>query len=91
MISIIGYMAMACLIVAAIPQAIKAVREGHSKGIAGGYIGLLLAGFILMLTYLWVSKPVVPVMINYAVNILMMLIIGYYKVFPRHEKENNQS
>lgn len=88
MIHLLGYAAMMCLIVAAVPQAIKAVKEGHSKGMATGYLVLLLTGFTLMSSYLILNKPVWPVIINYGVNILMMLIIGFYKVFPRNEKEN---
>lgn len=74
---------MICLITAAIPQAIKAYREGHSNGIAGPFIVLLLIGFSLMSLYLWLTKPIWPVLINYLFNIVMMLIIGRYKVFPR--------
>jgi uncharacterized protein with PQ loop repeat len=83
MITILGYMAMMCLMTAAIPQAIKTIRQGHSTGISAGYLILLLAGFILMSSYLLLTKPVIPVLLNYLFNILMMLIIGYYKLFPR--------
>ena len=83
MINILGYFAMMCLVCAAVPQAIKAVKEGHSNGVAGAYIVLLLAGFTSMLIFLAISKPIWPVMVNYAVNIVMMSIIGYYKLLPR--------
>jgi uncharacterized protein with PQ loop repeat len=86
MINIIGYMAMTCLIIAAIPQVIKSIKEGHSNGIAGGYIILLISGFSLMATYLLFTKPIIPVLINYMFNIMMMLTIGYYKLFPRSPK-----
>lgn len=86
MISIIGYIAMFCLMTASIPQAVKSVREGHSKGMAGGYIIFLLSGFGLMTTYLLLTKPIIPVIVNYLSNILMMLVIGYYKLFPRRIK-----
>lgn len=74
---------MCCLMTAAIPQAIKAYKEGHSRGIAGPYVVLLLTGFILMSVYLILTKPVYPVLINYVANIVMMCIVGYYKLFPR--------
>ena len=83
MIQLIGYAAMLCLASAAIPQVFKTIVDGHSKGIAGGYIALLLCGFTLMSTYLLLTKPVWPVLINYMINIMMMLTIGYYKLFPR--------
>lgn len=83
MINIIGYIAMACLITAAIPQAMKSVKDGHSDGIAGGFLILLLGGFSLMSIYLVLTKPIIPILINYLCNIVMMLVIGYYKVHPR--------
>jgi uncharacterized protein with PQ loop repeat len=83
MINILGYFAMMCLICAAIPQAIKSIRDGHSNGIAGGFVVLLLTGFISMLSFLALSKPIWPVMVNYAFNIVMISVIGYYKLFPR--------
>lgn len=71
------------LIIAAVPQVIKTFKEGHSRGIAGGYIILLLIGFSSMMIYLLLTKPIIPVIINYLFNIVMMLILGYYKLFPR--------
>lgn len=85
MVSIIGYLAMVCLMTATIPQAIKSYKDGHSNGIAGGYLILLLSGFTLMATYLLLTKPIVPVLVNYASNIVMMLVVGYYKLFPRNK------
>jgi uncharacterized protein with PQ loop repeat len=83
MINIIGIIAMLCLMTATIPQAIKSIKDGHSKGIAGGYLILLLTGFSLMSIYLLLTKPIIPVLVNYASNIVMMLVVGYYKIFPR--------
>jgi uncharacterized protein with PQ loop repeat len=83
MIQLIGYIAMACLACATLPQVYKTVKEGHSNGMAGGYIVLLLSGFSLMSTYLLLTKPVWPVLINYFINTTSMLTIGYYKLFPR--------
>ncbi len=83
MAQIIGYAAMLCLASATLPQVYKTIKEGHSNGMAGGYIVLLLSGFSLMSTYLLLTKPVWPVLLNYLINITMMLTIGYYKLFPR--------
>ena len=83
MIHLLGYVAMACLITASVPQAVKAIREGHSHGVSGYFLILLLVGFGLMSTYLCLTKPVYPVLINYLSNIVMMGVVAYYKVFPR--------
>lgn len=83
MISILGYLATFCLVIAALPQAIKSIKDGHSNGIASGFIILLIAGFGLMSLFLLLTKPIIPLMLNYLGNTIMMSIIGYYKLFPR--------
>jgi uncharacterized protein with PQ loop repeat len=83
MINLLGYVAMFFLIIAALPQVVKTFKEGHSDGLAGGYIVLLLVGFSLMATYLFLTKPVIPVILNYLFNIVMISILGFYKLFPR--------
>lgn len=83
MIHLLGYVAMVCLMTATIPQAIKSIKDGHSRGMAGGYLILLLSGFSLMSAYLLLTKPIIPVLLNYFANIIMMLVVAYYKLFPR--------
>ena len=83
MIDIIGYLAMTCLMVSAIPQVIKVIKQGHADGMAVSYLSLLIVGFTLMATYIMLTKPLYPVVINYVINVLSMLIISYYKIFPR--------
>jgi uncharacterized protein with PQ loop repeat len=83
MIHLLGYVAMACLITAAFPQAYKAIRDGHSHGVSGAFLILLMVGFGLMSVYLVLTKPVYPVLINYLSNMVMMGVVAYYKLFPR--------
>lgn len=83
MINIVGYLAMICLMISAIPQLIKVIKAGHADGMSSSYLLLLIMGFSLMATYIMLTKPLYPVVINYVINILSMLTIGYYKIFPR--------
>jgi len=83
MISIIGYIAMVCLIGSSIPQAIKSVKDGHADGLSVGFLALLQVGFVLMITYLLANNPVIPVLLNYVANIIVWAIPCYYKLYPR--------
>jgi uncharacterized protein with PQ loop repeat len=83
MIHLLGYVAMACLMAAGAPQAYKSYKDGHSRGIAGIFLILLLSGFSLMSLYLLLTKPILPVLFNYMANIITMLVVSYYKLFPR--------
>lgn len=83
MISIIGYIAMACLIGSAVPQAIKTIKDGHADGLSVSYLVLLQVGFVLMISYLLATNPVIPVLLNYVANIVVWAIPCYYKAYPR--------
>jgi uncharacterized protein with PQ loop repeat len=84
MIQTLGYIATFFVSAAALPQTIKAVREGHSRGVSGVFLSMLMVGFILMSLYLCLTKPVYPVLINYVINMVLMGIVSYYKLFPRN-------
>lgn len=72
------------LMFAGIPQAIKSIKQGHSNGMSPVYITFLIIGFMLMITYISLTKPLIPLIINYTINIISLSIVAWYKIFPRH-------
>lgn len=86
MYDIVGYLAAAFLMFAALPQAIKVVRQGHADGMIPIYLIMLLIGFILMLIFVIEVNPKIQLILNYSFNIVLYLIISYYKIFPRRLK-----
>lgn len=85
-IDLVGILALLCLAGCAIPQVIKTIRDGNSDGLSLAYIILLECGFILMVTYVLLTKPLIPVIVNYIINIIMVGILIKYKLFPRRKK-----
>ena len=83
MIAILGYIAMVCLITSFIPQVIKSIKDGHSAGVSLGFIMLALVGFVLMWLYIYLTTPIIPVLLNYGFNSAMILVVLWYKLFPR--------
>lgn len=82
MIETIGWISQICLAMSAIPQAYHCWKTKSAVGIAMGMIALWIVGEILGLGYVcFVTYPVVlwPLVLNYAVNTILVLVICYYK------------
>jgi len=78
---IIGWIGSLLLAVCALPQAILSYRQKHSEGISHGMLFLWGLGELFVLAYV-VWKMDLPLIVNYGANLIMILIIGYYKYFP---------
>lgn len=65
-----------------LPQAIECWRAGHSRGLAWGFLGLWAGGEILTLAYI-LPKMDWPLIFNYAVNLVFLGVMLYYKIRPR--------
>lgn len=82
MLEAIGYFGAACFALCAVPQAYKSIKEGHSKGVSFGLLSLWSLGEISLLIYT-VPKQDLPLIVNYASNLILLLIILKYKFRPR--------
>lgn len=89
-IEIIGWIGSLFLGICAIPQAFKSWRQKHSKGLSCLTLALWFLGEILVFIYTVVEITPLPypLLFNYLLNILLLLIIIYYKWFP---KDNNDT
>lgn len=78
----IGWLGSVLLALCGLPQAILAIKEGHSKGISWWFLGMWGVGEVLVLVYILPLNQV-PLILNYAVNIVFVAIILKYKIKPR--------
>jgi uncharacterized protein with PQ loop repeat len=66
----------------ALPQAWQSYREGHSRGLAWGFIGSWFIGEVSMLIYIVPMRD--PALIfNYVLNFVLLLIMLRYKIWER--------
>jgi uncharacterized protein with PQ loop repeat len=79
---IIGWIGSMMLALCAVPQAIQSFRQKHSRGISSWMIGLWFAGEVLTAAYV-LPKQDYPLLLNYAVNIGCLVVIGWYKYRPK--------
>ncbi len=80
---IFGWLGSICLAICGIPQAFQSIKDKHSHGISWGFVLLWSFGEIFALAYVY-DKLDLPLLLNYATNILILGIILYYKINPKN-------
>jgi len=80
---IMGWLGSICLAICGIPQAWQSIKDKHSHGISWGFVLLWAFGEIFALAYVY-DKLDLPLLLNYATNILILAVILYYKIKPQN-------
>lgn len=71
------------LVGAGLPQLLRVIRQGHADGISEKYLSMLVVGFISMTIFSLLTSAPKPVVISYAIQIVVFSIMTFYKFFPR--------
>jgi uncharacterized protein with PQ loop repeat len=75
---IIGYLALIILLICNIPQVVKSLKTHVFDGLSILSIVLKLTGFIFLLIYILLDdKLQLPLLLNYVLNSLGLIIILY--------------
>lgn len=84
---ILGWIGGITLALSSIPQLLRTIRDGHADGLSGVFIASWLIGEVLSLVYV---APTLnwPIIANYSINLLILLGIVYYKVWPRSSRKS---
>lgn len=88
MLEFIGWIGSIAFAICGAPQAWQSLKEGHSKGIAMGFISLWLIGEICTIVYV-IPKGHAPLIFNYLGNLLFAGTIIYYKLYPRLDGQSH--
>lgn len=84
--AVLGWLGSICLALCGVPQAIMSYKDRHSHGISWGFLVLWAFGELFALAYVY-DKLDLPLLLNYAVNILIVGVILYFKVRPEVDPE----
>lgn len=84
---ILGWLGSVCLALCGVPQAMQSYKEKHSDGISWGFLLLWAFGEIFALLYVF-DKLDMPLLMNYAANILIVGVMLYYKIKPQSTLED---
>jgi len=81
MIEAFGIAGAILLALCAAPQAILSYKQKHSSGVSSTFLSMWFFGEILMLAYVAIVSPDWILISNYILNIVLVGVIIYYKVF----------
>jgi len=68
-----------------IPQAVKCYQQGHGKGLSQALLWMWVVGEIIALFYAYMKDLPVPLLLNYSINLICLLVILRYKYVPRRD------
>lgn len=83
MIDLIGWVGSICFAICALPQALQSYQQKNSNGISWGFLLLWLVGEILTLAYVVLTTAQLPLITNYVLNFIFLIVIIWFKVFPK--------
>lgn len=81
MVELLGWIANILFMLAASPQAYKSYKEGHSHGVSAGMLWIWCAGESLSIVYGVLVEVPLPILVNYVINLLFILVILKYKYY----------
>lgn len=68
----------------AVPQVIRTVRDGHARNLSSLFLWMWLSGEVLCGGGTLLDVGVVPwLLFNYSLNLVCVLVLLHYKLFPR--------
>lgn len=82
LLEVVGWAGSVLLAFCGLPQAVESCRRGSSAGVTWGLLLMWGVGEVLTLMYV-LPKMELPLLFNYAANIVFISVIAYYKVWPR--------
>jgi len=85
MLEAVGWLGGFLLAICGAPLAWQSYKNGHSEGIAWGFLWLWFWGEVLVLIYV-LPQFLWPLILNYTFNIFLITIILWYKIKPRQTK-----
>ena len=84
MLELIGWLGSIALSFCGAPQAYKSYFDKHSIGISSSFIWLWMIGEVMQLIYVF-EKHDMPLVFSCLMNMVFIIIITYYKLYPKHE------
>lgn len=81
MIEFIGWIGSMLFALCALPQVILVWKQKHAHGLSWGFLNMWFWGEVLCFLYV-ASQPVlqIPLLANYILNFVLLLIIFFFKV-----------
>lgn len=80
---VLGWLGLALIGFAAIPQTLQVLRQGHAEGMSWVYISCAWFGFAFLFVYAITTRVGPALVLNYALQWILFSIMGFVKRYPR--------
>ena len=85
MMEVLGWIGSALFALCAVPQAWQSWKQKHSDGLSWSFLLMWFFGEVLTIIYVSQKEDVLPLLANYCFNIILLLIILWYRIFPQRK------
>ena len=83
MMTILGWAGSILLALCAIPQAYKSYKERQTSDISASFLWMWFIGEWFAMFYIFFEKYSLPLLLNYASNIVLIAVIMWFYYFPK--------
>jgi uncharacterized protein with PQ loop repeat len=83
MMEVIGWVGSILFALCAVPQAWQSWKQKHSDGLSWSFLLMWFFGEVLTIIYVAQKDDVAPLLANYCLNIALLLVIIWYRLFPQ--------
>lgn len=84
LMDLLGWTGSALLALCVLPQCLKCYKQGHARGLSHLTLWCWLLGEICICIWTWVVLDGNLILVtNYALNLIGLAVIMYYRYFPR--------
>ncbi len=77
-----GWIYSGAFALSALPQSLRSIKDGHSRGVADGTLALWIIGELTGLVYGF-GLAQLPIIFNCLVNTVFVGVIIYYRLWPK--------
>ena len=85
MMTILGWAGSILLALCAIPQAYKSYQERQTSDISASFLWMWFIGEWFAMFYVFFEKYSLPLLLNYASNIVLIAVIMWFYYFPKRD------
>ena len=87
MLELIGWIGSMLFAFCALPQCIMVCKQKHAQGLSWGFLLMWMMGEVLCFFYVALQPMIqVPLLANYVLNFIMLIIIIAYKIIGSKSK-----
>jgi len=82
MMEMIGWIGSFMFALCAVPQAFQSWKQKNSDGLSWSFLLMWFFGEVLTIIYVFPKPDVTPLITNYFLNIILLVVIIWYRLFP---------